>query len=224
MNTKYDLVIFDCDGVLIDSEPLSSRTLSQALISAGLDYPIQRVMTEITGKSESQIVDIICAAGVADPAALLSRWHRTLYTAFKNELQMVAGLYDLIAGLEAPICVASNSTRDRLERSLGLTPLWHHFAPHIYSGADMAHPKPAPDLIEHCLTTMSATAAHSIMIDDSPSGIQAAVAAGVPAIGFVTPGETRPDSQQTLLDAGAIAIAHDAISLDQILTSHAPAR
>lgn len=215
--SPYDLVIFDCDGVLIDSEPLASRTLAETLTEAGLPFTATEVLIAFTGKSESQIRDMLRAHGLVDLDPLFDAWQARLFTAFAQELRCMAGIEALLDQLPQQLCVASNSTRLRLERSLGRTPLWDRFAPHVYSGAEMPRPKPAPDLVDHCLARMQSAAARAVMIDDSATGIRAARAAGVRAIGFVAPGDPRPDRARLLRAAGAHDIAHGCAALAPLL-------
>lgn len=218
----HDLVIFDCDGVLIDSEPLASRTLAEALSAAGLPFTATEALLTFTGKSESQIRAELAARGLTDPSPTLADWQQRLFAAFRTELRCMEGIEALLDLLAQKICVASNSGMARLEGSLGLTPLWARFAPHVYSGADMPRPKPAPDLVQHCLARMDTPATRAVMIDDSATGILAARAAGCHAIGFVAPGDPRPDRARALRDAGAHDVAHGTAELAALLHPNRP--
>ena len=217
MTRPLDLVIFDCDGVLIDSEPIASRTLARSLSAAGLSMTAEEAHRTFTGKSESDLRFHFKAAGISALDTLFSSWHSDLYAAFARELRAMAGIEPLLRALDVPKCVASNSTIARLERSLGLLELWDIFAPHIFSAEMVARPKPAPDLVLHCLATFGARPERSIMIDDSHHGIQAACAAGVKAIGFVDPNDPRPDRREVLLAAGAAGVAVGAQDLAALI-------
>jgi len=212
------LVIFDCDGVLIDSEPLASRTLAETLNTAGIAITAAEAHREFTGKAEADIRRLCVERyGLDDDEAVFAAWHRTLYAAFARELKPMAGMLDLVTGLQTARCVASNSRNERLRASLGTTALWRCFVPHIYGADSVARPKPAPDLLLHCANAVGAQPAGSIMIDDSPHGIAAALAAGMTSIGFVDPNDPRPDRPNVLSSAGAGHIAIGAGQLGSIL-------
>lgn len=215
---RPNLIIFDCDGVLIDSEPLASRTLSEALRNAGIDLTPLDVHMQFTGKAESEIRRICNDNyGLQDIEAVFAGWHASLYAAFARDLQPMAGMIDLVQSVHVAKCVASNSRRERLLVSLGQTALWPAFAPHIYGADSVAHPKPAPDLLLHCAKAVGAAPDESVMIDDSPHGIAAAVAAGMTPIGFVDPADPRPDRVGVLRSAGARYVATGAAELTHVL-------
>lgn len=217
MTRPLDLVIFDCDGVLIDSEPIASRTLARSLSAAGLSMTAEEAHCTFTGKSETDTRAYLEAAGITGLDTLLSNWHAEVYAAFASELRAMAGIEPLLRSLDVPKCVASNSSMARLRKSLGLLALWDMFAPHIFSAEMVARPKPAPDLVLHCLAAFDARPERSIMIDDSHHGILAARAAGVKAIGFVDPNDPRPDRRDVLLSAGAAGVAVGAGDLASLI-------
>lgn len=217
--TDIELIIFDCDGVLIDSEPIASRTMAETLTLAGFPTTQEAAHRRFTGKSESDIRSDLLAEGLEDFDSFASSWHTSLYDAFSRDLKPMQGIEALVSALDVGICVASNSTRARLERSLGATPLWERFSPRVFSAEDVARPKPAPDLVLHCLAQCGARAEKSVMIDDSVHGISSAMDAGVMPIGFVDPADPRPDRHLRLREAGATLIATGADELAKILSS-----
>lgn len=212
-----DLLIFDCDGVLIDSEPIACRTLAEAATRAGAPLTADEVLVQFTGKSEIELKQAFVDRGISDVEAMFTGWHSEVFAAFRNELTVMEGMAEVLRALPVARCVASNSTIDRLQRSLGLTEIWADFAPNVFSAEMVAAPKPAPDLVLHCLKVMNVPAANALMIDDSPQGIRSARAAGVRAIGFVAHNEIRPNRQEVLLEAGALAVATGAAELRQQL-------
>ncbi|GAA0606876.1 HAD-IA family hydrolase [Paenochrobactrum glaciei] len=220
MMHKPELVIFDCDGVLIDSEILSSRTLSEALRRANVDLSPMDVHLHFTGKSERDIRRI-CEDdyGLTDTDAVFSSWHETLYQAFAVDLMPMAGMADLVHSLQIKKSVASNSRNERLLLSLGRTVLWENLAPHVYGADSVKNPKPAPDLLLHCAAQHNAKPEASIMIDDSPHGISAAVAAGMMPVGFIDLNDPRPNRDTILRNAGAEHIAKGAGELAVILNT-----
>lgn len=214
------LIIFDCDGVLIDSEPIASCTLALALQDAGVAITPEESLRVFTGNSEPHIRRI-CAEqyGLEDVEGTFEKWHIALREAFATQLRPMAGMLELVAGLAQPNCVASNSRISRLEQSLGITPLWTHFAPHIYSAEMVALPKPAPDLLIHCALRMDVAPSTCVMIDDSPHGIAAAKAAGMASIGFVDPNDPRPARREVLAASGADFVVHGAWELAALLSA-----
>lgn len=212
------LVIFDCDGVLIDSETLASRLLANVLGEAGAAITPEEAHLRFTGCPRDEVLRI-CREDyrLRDPEAQLEAYKQRLFPAFRQKLQAVPGIDRLLTRLDRPACVASNSDVERLEASLGLLPLRRHFGPHVYSAEMVAYPKPAPDLVLFCLDRMGIPAGDAVMIDDSPHGIHAAATAGVTPIGFVTPGDPRPGRGDILKAAGAIAVARSAWELEALL-------
>ncbi|MFK4824933.1 HAD family hydrolase [Paenochrobactrum sp. BZR 588] len=218
MMNKPELVIFDCDGVLIDSEILSSRTLSEALRRAGVDLSPMDVHLHFTGKSERDI-RLICEDeyGLTNTDAVFASWRETIYQAFEKDLQPMAGMPDLVRSLQVKKSVASNSRYERLLLSLGRTVLWENLAPHVYGADSVKNPKPAPDLLLHCAVLHDVRPEASVMIDDSPHGISAAIAAGMMPIGFIDLNDPRPNREMILRKAGAAHIANGAEELGDIL-------
>lgn len=202
--TQTHLIIFDCDGVLIDSEPLASRTLAEALRGAGLALTPAEIHRLVTGKAEVEIRELMVRSyGLCDVDAVFADWHLSLYRAFSAELRPMDGMVELVRLIGTAKCVASNSAQQRLRASLGITPLWAEFAPHIYGADSVARPKPAPDLLLHCASMLGVAPEKSLMIDDSPHGVAAALAAGMGAVGFVDPADIRTGREEILRAAGA---------------------
>ncbi|RWX18308.1 HAD family hydrolase [Rhizobium hidalgonense] len=215
---NIDLVIFDCDGVLIDSEPIASRTLAETLQGAGIAISAAEAHAKFTGNSESIIAEM-CRRdyGIIDIAELFQTWHLHLFDEFARSLTPIPGISAIVHNLNRPKCVASNSTMQRLRNSLGKLDLWTAFGDGVFSAEVVPRPKPAPDLLLHCAERFRARPAKCVMIDDSPHGVAAAVAAGMTAVGFVDPADPRPGRRAVLDAAGAVAIATGADELAAIL-------
>jgi HAD superfamily hydrolase (TIGR01509 family) len=214
------LVIFDCDGVLIDSEPIASRTLAEALVDAGVAITPAEAHRRFTGNSERDIRGM-CERdyGLADIEGVFAAWHGRLYAEFATSLTAMPGIADVVAALSRPKCVASNSTMERLRSSLGQLPLWESFAPFVFSAEAVKRPKPAPDLLLHCATELDVDPAHCVMVDDSPHGISSAVAAGMLPIGFVDPADPRPGRRALLKASGAFTVVVGAAELPAALAA-----
>ena len=209
-----DLIIFDCDGVLIDSEPVASHVLWQTLNEAGVSISLSEVHRRFTGYSERDAYRIcIEELGIADPAPVFVAARDALYPAFRRSLRPMAGIEALVRSLPQRKCVASNSTLERLQNSLGLFDLWNAFDPRIFSAEMVAAPKPAPDLFHLCAETLGVDPSRCLVVDDSPHGIVGAVAAGMRAIGFIDPTDPREGRTTVLADAGAMLVATGADEL-----------
>lgn len=213
-----ELLIFDCDGVLIDSEPVAGQILQEVLQSAGAEISVNEVRARFTGFAE---VDArrICAEelGLPDVNAIFQAVDARLYGEFARSLTLMPGVAELVKALPSRKCVASNSGMDRLRNSLGLFDLWDEFAPNIFSAEMVARPKPSPDLFLYCANELDVEPARCVVIDDSPHGIVGAVAAGMQAIGFVDPADPREGREAVLTSAGAIAVATGSAELSSIL-------
>lgn len=205
-----ELIIFDCDGVLIDSEPIAIRTMVEALKEYGVRMTENEAYCLFSGCAESatraffrQQLDI------SDVNGFFDTFGKRLDKRFEV-IKEIDGISDIITNLDCPICVGSNSTLHRLTRSLGRTELWLAFKGQIFSADHVVRPKPAPDLFLHCASQFNAIPARCINVDDSPHGVEAAVAAGMVAIGFVASNDPRPDRIGSLTKAGAHFVAFGA--------------
>lgn len=227
--TTTELLIFDCDGVLIDSEPLASRVFWRALEAAGVAISFAEVHRRFTGYSERDARRIcVEELGIAESALVFDATRDALYREFSHSLAPMPGMERLIRSLPQRKCVASNSTLERLRNSLGLFDLWNAFYPYIFSAEMVAAPKPAPDLFHLCAETLGVDPARCVVVDDSPHGIAGAVAAGMRAIGFVDPADPREGRRAVLSGAGAMLVATGADELARAFatvlgdTPHAP--
>ncbi|MFB9948827.1 HAD family hydrolase [Rhizobium puerariae] len=217
---QIDLLIFDCDGVLINSEPIASRTLAKALRDAGAMITTEEVLVRFTGNSAGNIRRICTEElGIGDLDAVFEAWHLDIYPEFVRSLEPMPGIERLVRSLPHRKCVASNSSTERLSKSLGLLDLWHAFAPSVFSADVVARPKPAPDLFHFCAETFAVEPGNCVVIDDSAHGIVGAKAAGMAAIGFVDPADPRPGRAQILAEAGAGLVATGAEELEMALAS-----
>lgn len=215
---RLGLVIFDCDGVLIDSEPLSVRAFAKALNNAGIPVTEQDIIDRFTGHPDEVAGEMLKVDYPdMDFPAILEDLHIIHDKAFRVELTLMPGIEAVVSGLDMPIAVASNSSVARLGSSLGLFEMAQKFGPNIYSAEMVARPKPAADLVELCLARTGVAPSRAVMIDDNPQGILAALAAGVTAIGFVGPSEHRPGHAQALRAAGAWRVATSAAEIGDYL-------
>ena len=186
---KLELVIFDCDGVLIDSEPIANRVLCRQLARAGLVLPEEEIMRRFVGRTRAGCLALAAELLGRDlPQGFGEAWDAALFAAFEN-LKPVEGVQAVIAALRTPFCVASNSTRERMRVSLraaGLLPL---FEGRMFSAADVARPKPAPDLFLHAARAMGVPPARCAVVEDTATGVKAALAAGMAVYAYAAAGD-----------------------------------
>ena len=193
------LVIFDCDGVLVDSETICNTVMAQMLGQLGWALSLQQTIDTFIGRSLPQCLAIIAGhLGHPPPADFQPQLALRTQAALRAGLKPVAGIEALLSGLGVPCCVASNGNRAKMDFTLGLTGLAPRFSGRSHCAEDVARPKPAPDLFLHAARCHHAEASRCVVVEDTPTGIQAARAAGMQAFGFAA--LTVP---QRLRDAGA---------------------
>jgi len=179
------LVIFDCDGVLVDSEPISFAVLREVLAESGITLPESRAYRNFLGKSMAAISQLIAEEfhrPITD--AQLETMRKRLYARLEAELQPVAGVADMLPRLGRPYCVASSSQPERIRLSLRRTGLIAAFEPNIFSASMVRNGKPAPDLFLLAAERMGFAPERCVVVEDSPAGIQAARHAGMPVFAF----------------------------------------
>jgi HAD superfamily hydrolase (TIGR01509 family) len=199
-----DLIIFDCDGVLVDSELLSCRCLSEVLAEFGLVLSEEEALELFLGRSTKAIEQHYRDLGQIVPESFLPRLKSRVLNSFNGSLLPISGVADVIYDLRVPFCVASSSDLDRVALSLDVTGLRAHFGDRIYTAQMVRHGKPAPDLFLYAAEKMRTAPERTLVIEDSVSGVQAAKAAGMTVWGFVGGSHYRGrDGQAILSGAGA---------------------
>jgi HAD superfamily hydrolase (TIGR01509 family) len=183
---KPKLVMFDCDGVLVDSELISAEVCVETLRDAGIVMTRQEVFARFLGRSLNSMTAILAdALGKTAGEAAVEIMRERLYERFRRELKPIAHVADALDALDIPFCVASSSQPERIRLSLGLTGLLDRFEPDIFSATMVAKGKPAPDLFLHAAHALGVAPEYCVVIEDSPAGIAAAQAAEMTAFGFV---------------------------------------
>lgn len=179
------LVIFDCDGVLVDSEPVANRTLAQMLRELGLDLTQEQIFENFVGYSLPHCMRVIEGMlGRAPPEAFLRDLQARTFEAFKTELRAMPGIEYALDRLRVPFCVASSGDHEKMRTTLGITGLFPRFAGHIFSVTQVARGKPAPDVYLFAARQMGAEPAACVVVEDTPPGVQAGVAAGMTVFGY----------------------------------------
>jgi HAD superfamily hydrolase (TIGR01509 family) len=197
--TRFELVIFDCDGVLVDSELITNRIFVGMLNELGLALTPDDMFEQFIGRSMPQ-----CLAAVAGllgrpvPDNFADEFQRRSAAALKSELKSVPDIETVLTGLCVPFCVASSGTHEKMRTTLGVTGLLPQFAGRMYSVTDVARSKPDPDVFLHAASRQGVAPSACAVIEDTPTGVRAGVAAGMTVFGYcaLTP---RP----TLISAGA---------------------
>jgi HAD superfamily hydrolase (TIGR01509 family) len=183
----FELVIFDCDGVLVDSERLAVRVESDYLSELGWPLSQEEIVERFMGGTDQYMDDAIQAQlGDRLPADWKEEFRRRYREAYRAGLVPVDGVLEALDQIEAttPTCVASSGSHDKLRFTLGLTGLYRRFEGRVFSGYEVANGKPAPDLFLHAAARMGAAPARCAVVEDSRFGVMAARAAGMHAFGY----------------------------------------
>ena len=193
MTRRLELVIFDCDGVLVDSERLAVRIDVEVLGKLGWVLTEAEVVERFVGRSDAAVArEIEAHLGRTLPGDWLSEFEHLYREAFAAELRPVPGVVEALDRITLPTCVASSGSHDKMRYTLGLTGLYARFAGRIFSATEVAHGKPAPDLFLHAAARMGVEPAACAVVEDSRFGVQAARAAGMRVLGYaggLTPAE-----------------------------------
>ncbi|MGH6679876.1 MAG: HAD family hydrolase, partial [Bradyrhizobium sp.] len=178
-----ELIIFDCDGVLVDSELLSCQCLSEALGACGIDLGVEQALQLFLGRSTAAVSRYYRDRGL--PKSFPDELRSRVRDSFTRSLQPMPEVASLLSSLTTAFCVASSSDLDRVSLSLALTGLAPHFGGRLYTSQMVARGKPAPDLFLYAAAQMQAAPLRTLVVEDSVSGVTAAKAAGMTVWGFV---------------------------------------
>ena len=214
--TEFDAILFDCDGVLLDSEPLASEALARAISAAGLPFTGSEAMRDFSGGSARSSLSRLDEMGL-DAPAVFDHADRILFAMFDSHVPQIQGVENVLWDYDVPMAVCSNSLVDRLDRSLGRTPLARRFGRHIYSAQHVSAAKPAPDLAFLAAAQLGVPPSRAIFIDDNPHGILCGRAAGCMTVGFIGPSEHRENHAEILRNAGADHVVHGMTEFHQLL-------
>jgi HAD superfamily hydrolase (TIGR01509 family) len=206
MNTGFDLIIFDCDGVLVDSEIIAADVESKLLTEAGYPISAEEMGERFAGMTWQNILfQVEREASIPLSASLLDRSEKLLDLRLANDVTAIAGVEFALARLDMPRCICSNSSSARLDMMLTKVGLKSFFAPHIYSAKDLGpdRVKPKPDIFLHGAAQFDLAPSQVVVIEDSVHGVHAARQAGMRVIGFTGASHTYPSHADRLTDAGA---------------------
>jgi len=209
---QIELVIFDCDGVLVDSETITNQLLVNLLKEYGIEYKLEDFVSRYVGTLLEEVINQISKEHeLAFPESFIYDYYQKAYVQLQQNLQEINGVRNLIERLNVPFCVVSNSQETKLRMMLEKVDLLHYFEGKIFSATHVKNPKPAPDLYLKAAHTFNIKNENCFVIEDTPTGIRAGKAAGMTVYGYAG-----LFSEQALLNAGADNTFNH---MDQLFTS-----
>ena len=212
------MVIFDCNGVLVDSEPLATAILSQEFMRAGFPLTPDMIARHFTGRRPADMfADVEFATGRKLPTGFAAAVAERVLRRFRSELRPTHHAAYALSWLRGPKCVASSSSLERIRVSLESTGLIRFFEPNLFSASDVRIGKPAPDLLLHVAGKMGVEPRVCIVVEDSPVGVTAGVAAGMTVIGFAGASHAGSDTADQLRAAGAREVITDLRALKRTI-------
>ncbi len=222
MNNPIDgetAIVFDCDGVLVDSEAIVIEIEAELLTAAGFAMTVDEIAETCVGLSYGDMMVMLKERfGRPVPEELNERIQADALAAFPSRLQPIDGIEELLTKSSRRRCIASSSNLDRIRLSLRITGLDRHFDPdRVFSAQMVSRGKPAPDLFLHAAKGLSVAPEKCVVIEDSPHGVKAALAAGMGVIGFTGGLHARPSLTTRLEQAGATTIAKTTTELQDLL-------
>ena len=202
----FDLIIYDCDGVLVDSEIIAAEVESRLLTEAGFPISTEEMAERFAGLTWKDILlTVERESSIPFSAQLLDESERLLDIRLANDVQAIDGVLDAIVRIPGPRCICSNSSLTRLKAMLKRTGLDQLFGDHVYSAKDLGEgrTKPAPDVFLHGASQLGVRPSGVLVIEDSVHGIHAAKAAGMRVVGFTGASHSYPGHADKLTEAGA---------------------
>ncbi|MES2102850.1 MAG: HAD family phosphatase [Pseudomonadota bacterium] len=216
--SRFDMVAFDCDGVLVDSEPITIGVLAQLLNELGWKISYEEAMHTFVGRSVRDELSIIEAKIDRPlPADFIGEFVLRRDRGLTENITPIPGIVDAIRQLQSrgmPFCVATGADRAKMHITLGRTGLLPHFEGKMFSGMEVARTKPAPDVYLQAAQSMDVAPARCVVIEDTPTGVAAGVAAGMTVYGYAGIADPR-----LLLAAGATCVFKDMQALPGLVLS-----
>ena len=212
-----NLIIFDCDGVLVNSEPIASRIFHEIITEIGLNISLEETVRHFEGLSDQDSIRIIEEKLRRPvPDSFMENHDKRLFEALSRELDPIQNISIALEKISIPICVASSGPYAKIRLSLGVTQLLPKFEGRIFSAVEVSRGKPFPDLFLHAADKMGVSPQNSIVVEDSVYGVQAGVAAGMAVLGYAE--RTDPE---VLRKAGA-TIFYDMLDLPELIENLHP--
>lgn len=183
--SRFSLVIFDCDGVLVDSELITNRIFASMLNELGIPATLEYMFEEFVGRSMATCLEKIAGLlGRPVPEDFLDQYQVRATAALRSELKAVPGIDNVLDEIKIPFCVASSGSHEKMQTTLGITGLLPRFQGRIYSVTEVARSKPHPDIFLHAAAKSGAAASDCAVVEDTPTGVAAGVAAGMTVFGY----------------------------------------
>ncbi|MET0963405.1 MAG: HAD family hydrolase [Noviherbaspirillum sp.] len=215
---QFELVIFDCDGVLVDSERITNQVFADMLNEIGLPVTLGDMFEKFVGRSMGQCLDLVAdMLGTQPPEEFVSHYRKRTTSALLSALTAVPGIEDALDKIRLPYCVASNGDHDKMRTTLGITGLLPRFEGRLYSVTEVARGKPHPDVFLHAARKQEVAASSCVVIEDTPTGVKAGIAAGMTVYGYAA---LTPASR--LLEAGAHGTFTDMALLPSLIERGPP--
>lgn len=209
-----ELIIFDCDGTLIESETLAAQIESELLSEVGLTLSPAQINRRFAGVSPHEMLETIeTEHQITLPNDFFHRMGQKFFERAQDELKVTPNAPQVLNELRHPMCIASNSQAKWVEHNLKATGIFSFFEDRIYSSSLVARGKPAPDIFHFAADKHNAEASKCLVIEDSPSGVKAADAAGMPVLGYIGGGHCQHDHADLLRQAGADYIIEDLLEI-----------
>lgn len=211
---KFKCIIFDCDGVLVDSEATSTGVIVDIAKDHGVDLDLEYAINEFAGQSLSYCLGYIQERSkVPLPSNIISVFRERTFKAFQSDLKPIPGIRDLLSRLSCSVCVASNAPVNKIEFNLGLLNMLDYFNGNLFSAYQINKWKPEPDLFLYAAEKMGFLPEDCVVIEDSVTGVKAAKAGGFEVFGYAS-----ERSAKKLKEAGAV-VFYDMNVLDELLKS-----
>ncbi|MEZ5819435.1 MAG: HAD family hydrolase [Xanthobacteraceae bacterium] len=215
---SLDLIIFDCDGVLVDSEVISCRAHAETLTRHGYPISEEQVLERFLGVSDREARQIIeRETGRELPDDFEAQIKEATLKFYAGDLRAIAGVAAAIDAIDLPKCVASSGTPEKIRHGLECTGLYHRLSPHIFSASEVRRGKPAPDLFLHAANRMRAAPGRCLVVEDSIPGVTGAVAAGMTVLGFHGGSHCLQGHADKLRDAGVTVVFDDMRELPDLV-------
>jgi HAD superfamily hydrolase (TIGR01509 family) len=218
--SDFDLILFDCDGVLVDSEIIAAQVESKLLRDAGFDITAEDMCVRFAGMDWKNILlTIEQESDIPLSASLIDKSEKLLDRALADRVKIIDGVKFALSKITERRCICSNSSSPRLDMMLTRVGLKPYFAPHVYSAKDLGpdRSKPKPDIYLHGAKQFGADPARCLVVEDSTHGVHAARAAGMRVIGFTGGSHTYPTHADRLTDAGAETVISRMVELPQVV-------
>ena len=215
MNPRFALVIFDCDGILVDSELITNRIFASMLNELGIPITLEDMFEQFVGRSMAACLEKIAGLlGRTVPDDFVHQYQVRTTAALQSDLKVVPGIEAVLDEIKMPYCVASSGSHEKMRTTLGITGLLPRFQGRIFSVTEVARGKPFPDVFLYAAAKSGAVASECAVVEDTPTGVAAGVAAGMTVYGFcaLTP-------QHRLQEAGAHYTFDSMSKLPQLLAA-----